>query len=411
VKKIIIAVFLLSGALLIIGNDADLFQEKSPSPKAAAPAVSRQISGVVHKGETLSDIFKRYHLDLATLFKLREASADVHELRRLRPDRPYRISFDSKDRLCLFTYWIDDDTMLTIRETPEGYCATKKPIPYEERTVCLGGAIRDNLVSSVEAAGGNLPLALKISDIFAWDIDFNTDLRTGDEYKIVVKGLYLNGKFRKYGEVLSAEFSNDGHLYRAYRFEQGGRAGYFDEHGMSLKKAFLKAPLSFRRISSYFSGRRMHPILKIRRPHYGVDYAAPYGTPVSAACDGTVVFAGWRGGYGRLIEVHHPNGYTTFYGHLSRIARGVSVGKRIAQGDVIGYVGATGLATGPHLHYEMRLHGRPLNPLTAPLPKGQPVPAALKADFLAVRRSMDTQLAAISPQTFASAGKITDNRL
>jgi murein DD-endopeptidase MepM/ murein hydrolase activator NlpD len=412
-KKILITVFLLSAALVIIGSDMDLLRrEERPSPPAVkAPAVSRQISGVIQKGETLYDVFKKYHLDFGTLFKLREASADVHELRQLRPDRPYRIALGADDRVCSFVYWIDDDTMLKIRETPEGYCASKEPVPYEKRTLRLGGTIRDNLVSAVEAARGDLPLALKISDIFAWDIDFSADLRTGDEYKIVVEGLYLDGKFKKYGEVLSAEFSNDGHLYRAYRFDRRGRAGYFDEKGMSVKKAFLKAPLSFRRISSYFSGRRLHPILKIARPHHGIDYAAPYGTPVSAAGDGTVIFAGRRGGYGKLIGLHHPNGFTTYYGHLSRIAKGVSAGRKIVQGDVIGYVGATGLATGPHLHYEMRMRGRPINPLTAPLPKGDPIPAALMGDFLAFRQTMDTQLASISPQTFASAGKIADNKL
>jgi murein DD-endopeptidase MepM/ murein hydrolase activator NlpD len=412
-KKILIAIFILSAALMIMGNDMDLVRkEESPFPTASeTPAVYREISGSIRKGETLYDIFKKYHLDFGTLFKLREASADVHELRRLRPDQPYRIALDSQDRICSFVYWIDDDTMLTIRETPEGYCASKEPVPYEKRTIHLAGTIRDNLVSSVEAAEGDLPVALKISDIFAWDIDFNTDLRSGDRYKIVVEGMFLDGTFKKYGEVLSAEFSNDGHTYRAYRFVHDGRAEYFDEDGRSMRKAFLKAPLSFRRISSYFAGRRLHPILKIARPHHGIDYAAPYGTPVSAAGDGTVIFAGRRGGYGKLVGVRHPNGYATYYGHLSRIAKSISAGRKIAQGDVVGYVGATGLATGPHLHYEMRVHGRPVNPLTAPLPKGDPVPASLKGDFLAFRRTMDSQLASISPQTFAASEKIADNKL
>jgi murein DD-endopeptidase MepM/ murein hydrolase activator NlpD len=412
-KKIFFAVIFLSAALLIMGNGKDLVRHQEP-PAGAAPEAAasfREISGNIKKGETLYDIFKKYHLDFETLFKLRQATADIHRLRDIRPERPYTIALDGNDRICSFVYWIDDDTMLTIKDTPSGYCASKEPVPYEKKIIRLGGEIKDNLVSSVEAAQGDLGLALEISDIFAWDIDFSTDLRNGDGYKVVVEGLYLDGQFRKYGEILSAEFSNNGRTYHAYRFAQRGRADYFDENGRSLKKAFLKAPLNFRRISSYFSGRRMHPILKIARPHHGIDYAAPYGTPVSAAGDGTVVFSGRKGQYGKLVGIRHPNGYTTYYGHLSRIPKGMSAGRKVAQGDVIGYVGATGLATGPHLHYEMRVRGRAVNPLTAPLPQGTPIPASLLNDFIAFRRTMDTQLASISSEAFASAGKIADNKL
>ncbi|MGE5301039.1 MAG: peptidoglycan DD-metalloendopeptidase family protein [Acidobacteriota bacterium] len=414
-KKILIAVFFLSATLLIMGNGKDLVRQ-AETPRGTSPeavAAFREISGNIKKGETLYDISKKYHLDFGTLFKLREASADIHELRNLRPDRPYAIALDGNDRVCSFVYWIDDDNMLTIKGTASGYCASNEPVFYEKKVIRLGGGIKDNLVSSVESAQGDLGLALEISDIFAWDIDFTTDLRNGDVYKVVVEGLYLDGQFRKYGEILSAEFSNNGRTYRACSFARTGRTDYFDENGRSLKKAFLKVPLNFRRVSSFFSGRCMHPILKIARPRHGVDYAAPYGTPVSAAGDGTVIVSGRKGQYGRLVGIRHPNGYTTYYGHFSRIVKGMSAGRKVEQGDLIGYVGATGLATGPLLHCEMRVRGKAVNPLTAPLPHGEPIPVSLMNDFIAFRRTMDTQLASMSipSEAFASAVNIADNKL
>jgi murein DD-endopeptidase MepM/ murein hydrolase activator NlpD len=247
---------------------------------------------------------------------------------------------------------------------------------------------------------GNLMLALQLSDIFAWDIDFSTDIRNDDVFKIVVEGLYLNGEFKKYGEILSAEFVNKGETFSAYRFENDGRVDYYSSEGKSLRKAFLKAPLSFRRISSYFSRGRYHPVLKIYRPHHGLDYAAPTGTPVSAAGDGAVLFAGRKGQYGNLIIVRHSNGYKTYYGHLSRIGKGVRKGTRVDQGEVIGYVGATGLATGPHLHYEMRVNNRPINPLSLKIPHGKAIPASLMADFRKFKNEMDVKLASIPAASY-----------
>jgi len=203
-------------------------------------------------------------------------------------------------------------------------------------------------------------LALDLSDIFAWDIDFTTDSRNGDTFKVVIEGLYLNGKFRKYGHILSAEFVNNGETYRVYRFTDEGGADYYDASGKSLKKAFLKVPLSFRRISSTFSNGRFHPILKITRPHHGIDYAAPQGTPVSAAGDSTVVFAGRRGQYGNLVILRHRNGYKTYYGHLSKIL--VKNNQEVRAGEPIGLGGRTGRATTTHLHFETRFLGEHFNP-------------------------------------------------
>ncbi|MCG2722319.1 MAG: peptidoglycan DD-metalloendopeptidase family protein [Thermodesulfovibrionales bacterium] len=355
----------------------------------------QEICGTVEKGETLYDIFQKYKLDLNELFKLREASADVHRLRELYPGQPYKITLDDNSCVNSFTYWINDEHILLINRTGSGFFAEKKPIEYEKRLLSFGGVIHDNLIESMDEGRHNLMLALTLSDIFAWDIDFTSDLREGDSFKLIVEGLYLDGEFRKYGDILSAEFANNGEQYHAYRFEQNGEAGYYDDEGKSLKRSFLKAPLSFRRISSHFSHKRFHPILRISRPHHGLDYAAPRGTPVSAVGDGTVTFAGHRGQYGKLVIIRHPNGWKTYYGHLSRLGKNIRKGEKLQQGTTIGYVGSTGMATGPHLHYEIRIHDKPTNPLKVNTPKGKPVPQQYIADFIRVRDSMSGKLALI----------------
>jgi murein DD-endopeptidase MepM/ murein hydrolase activator NlpD len=386
-------------------NGGEVRHEETPKCQSGAVSTTqscREISGTIEKGETLFDIFKKYDLDLSDLFRLREASADVYKLKDVCPHRPYRIVVDGSDRVESFAYSIDDDTMLNIKSTDSGYSAEKIPVKYEKRIRYIGGVIRDNLVSSMSENSGDLMLALKLTDIFAWDIDFTTDLRDGDVFKVVVEGLYRDGKFTKFGNVLSAEFVNNGRIYRAYRFEDKGEADYYNEKGQSLRRAFLRAPLSFRRISSTFSNRRFQPILKIWRPHHGLDYAAPTGTPVSASGGGTVLFAGRRGGYGNLIVLRHRNDWKTYYGHLSRIGKGIRPGVRVTQGEVIGYVGSTGLSTGPHLHYEMRIHNRPVNPLSVKIPHGSPVSRNEMAMFRNTRDRMDSRLASIPSTNFAA---------
>ena len=363
------------------------------APNAKPQAEYREIAGNIQKGETLFDIFKKYGLDLKELFKMREASASVHKLKDLSPDRPYKIVLDGNDQINSFTYWIDDDTVLKINNTDSGFCAEKVCLTYEKRIEHVGGVIRDNLFSAMGEGKGGLVLALKLSDIFAWDIDFTSDLRSGDTYKIAVEGLYIDGSFRKYGEIIAAEFVNNGEAYEAYRYEVNGKADYYGGQGKSLRKAFLKAPLNFRRISSSFSRGRMHPILKISRPHHGLDYCAPQGTPVSVAGDGSVIFSGSKGQYGNLVIIKHRNGYKTYYGHLSRIARNVRRGSGVDQGQVLGYVGSTGLATGPHLHYEMRINDRPVNPLSVKIPHGSALPLELMAGFTQFRDDMNIRFA------------------
>jgi murein DD-endopeptidase MepM/ murein hydrolase activator NlpD len=400
---LVLAGISLFAALFFLGNSPDPNQ-KNTSPKAE-PTHLLRITGIVEKGQSLYEIFKRHGFDPGELFHVKEAFAGVHSAREFRSGQPYEIHVDPEKRLHAFVYWVNDDSLVRVTRAGEGYQAEKLNLEYEKKILCLEGAIEGNLIASMGGGQQNLLLALNLSDIFAWDIDFTTALRKGDTYRMLVEGLYRDGEFKKYGNILAAEFVNDGVLSSAYRFEVDGRADYYDAEGLSLRKAFLKAPLSFRRVSSGFSKSRLHPVLKIRRAHNGTDYVAPKGTPVSAIGNGQVLVAGHQGGYGKLVVIRHPNGYKTSYGHLSGFAKGVRKGSSVTQGQLIGYVGSTGMSTGPHLHFEMRVNDRPVNPRKVEIPAGQPVPEALLASYRAVRDGLAGQLASAPPMRFATASR------
>lgn len=374
---------------------AQWFHHRTETKTPAAQSQYRAIHDTVMKGETLLTIFEKYGLDIKELFAMRDVAAKVHPLKSLHAGQPYTLTVDCQSRVSSFVYWINRDSYLRIRKVATGFQAEKNELAYEKKLLTLSGAIEDNLISSIGEDREHLVLALDLSDIFAWDIDFASDLRKGDTFRIIAEGYFYNGQFRKYGNIVAAEFTNNGELFKAYRFEQDGKVDYYDEGGNSRRKAFLKAPLVFRKISSYFAKCRFHPVLKIRRAHQGIDYAAASGTPVSTVGDGVVIQAGWCGGYGKMVVVRHPNGWQTRYGHLSRIAKGLRNGKRVEQGQTIGNVGSTGLSTGPHLHYEVRVGGRSMNPLALKIPKGWPVPRKQLAAFRSVRDRMDGYLTAM----------------
>jgi murein DD-endopeptidase MepM/ murein hydrolase activator NlpD len=238
-------------------------------------------------------------------------------------------------------------------------------------------------------------VALKLANVFAWDIDFVLDIREGDRFTAVYEQVYQDGKYLRDGEILAAEFVNNGKVYRAVRFvSDSGNVGYYAPNGLAMRKAFLRAPVEFTRVSSAFNPHRHHPILNLIRGHMGTDYAAPTGTPVHAAGDGHVSFAGQRGGYGNAIILAHGANISTLYGHMSRFARSIHVGTRVQQGDVIGYVGMTGLATGPHLHYEYLVGGVHRNPQTVQLPGAEPLRAQELQRFRAAAAPL---IAALSP--------------
>ncbi len=364
----------------------------SDSEKKLHPVRSqlRAIHDTVLKGETLLTIFAKHGLDIKELLAMKEVAAKIHPLRMVRAGQPYTVTVDGQSRVNSFVYWINRDSFLKIQKVSTGFQAEKNDLAYEMKWLTLSGAIEDNLISSIGEDREHLLLALQLSDIFAWDIDFASDLQKSDSYRIIVEGFFYKGEFRKYGNIVAAEFTNNGELFKAYRFEHDGQFDYYDEAGNSRKKAFLKAPLNFRKISSAFSRGRFHPILKIRRPHRGLDYAAASGTPVCTVGDGTVVHAGRKGAYGNMVIIRHPNGWKTCYGHLSRIAKGVRTGRAVEQGQTIGNVGSTGLSTGPHLHYEVRINEKCVNPLTLKIPKGWPITRNELAAFRTFRNRMDS---------------------
>ena len=247
----------------------------------------------------------------------------------------------------------------------------------------VSGRLRSSLAASIERAGASPLLAYRLAEVLQWDLDFSRDLRGGDRFEILFEEVWLDGRYDSIGDILALSYENAGRRIEAYRFGDDG--GYYDGEGRPLEKMFLRSPMKFTRITSRFSHRRFHPVLKKYRPHYGVDYGAPVGTPAMVTANGVVTFAGWNGGGGKMVKVRHPNGYLSAYLHLSRFADGIRPGTRVRQGQVIGYVGATGLASGPHLDYRVQKDGRWIDPLTIESVPAEPIPTHRMAPFEAWR--------------------------
>jgi murein DD-endopeptidase MepM/ murein hydrolase activator NlpD len=268
-----------------------------------------------------------------------------------------------------FIYEASPTEIYEIEKNAEGYIAQKKRVFLEKRLVKVVGEIRSSLFEAMDAAGEEDPLTISFAEILAWEIDFYKDVREGDRFKVVVEKIYKGDQFIQYGTVRAVEYERGDKVIRGIQYQED----YYDEKGISLRKTFLKAPLRFNRISSKFSRARKHPILGGVRPHYGVDYAAPPGTPIWAVADGTVISCGWNNGFGNQVTLRHMNGYTTCYGHLSGFGTGVRKGARVKQKQTIGYVGSTGLSTGPHLDYRLAKDGQFRNPLKETFPIGLPI--------------------------------------
>lgn len=358
----------------------------------------------VRSGDTLSKIFKRLGLSrsVPALLQLGDAGKSLH---RLRPGQTLHINQDDQGLRHLMYqptlgkethYWRMPGGTYTVGQT-------SLPIKLERRTV--SGMIDRTLFEAGNDAGLSHAMILKLAHIFGWDIDFALEIRKGDRFKLIWDEHWIEGQHAKDGPILAAEFVNQGRTYQALRYVgKDGRADYYTPDGEYLRKQFLRTPVDFTRISSHFNPRRLHPVLKRVRPHRGVDYAAPTGTPVYAASDGTVIHRGWKGGYGRAVFIRHGTRYTTVYAHLSRHARGLRVGSKVTQGQIIGRVGISGMATGPHLHYEFRVDGIHRNPVKVKLPPLRPLRYVEQADFrqqtwpmlVALRMPDDLQTAEIN---------------
>ena len=384
----------------------------SPPPAFAADIAltpdTESYQGRVPKNATLDSLLRQLEVRADIIPSIIEQSASLFDPRTLKADQPYRLVRALDGDLRTFEYEIDIERFLRVERAPgtPPAAVTAEIVPYrlERAIVALrGGISRDapSLFDAMEDAGEKPDLSVSLADIFSADIDFNTDLQPGDTFGAAVEKVFREGGFVAYGAVIAAEFQNEGRLLRAVRFTPpGGKPGYYDAEGRSLRKFFLKSPLKFApRISSGFSRGRFHPILRIVRPHLGVDYVAPAGSPVNAVAAGVVVSAGWSGDGGRTVRLRHPNGYETLYMHLSSIA--VRAGAHVAQGDLIGRVGTTGLSTGPHLDYRVRRNGAYVNPVLEHrrMPPGEPIAAALMPQFEAER---DRALARLMPAPAAS---------
>jgi murein DD-endopeptidase MepM/ murein hydrolase activator NlpD len=358
-----------------------------------AGAATRQVSSaafglstinvIVHPNDTLDAIFRRLKLNLTDLALLRGLPGLKARLDSLRPGESLRLMHRNGSLFGLERRLNEEQTLKVVRDA-SGLKADVLHNPLDSRPRTIRAVINNSLFEAVEAAGGHDLTAVALADIFGWDIDFVLDVQPGDSFVVSYQELYQDGLYVKDGVILAASFTNQGRTYRALRYvDPDGNAHYYTPDGRSMHKAFLRAPVEFTRISSKFNSARRHPILNLIRAHKGIDYAAPIGTPVRAAGDGRIRYAGPKGGYGNVVEIEHTRSIVTVYGHLSRFGRGIHVGEHVSQGTVIAYVGMTGLATGPHLHYEYRVNGVFKNPQTVSLPDAEPIDARWRDDFQA----------------------------
>ena len=360
------------------------------------------IVGIVRPKETMEAIFVKQGLSKKELFEIFQSAKKTYDLSKISVGNIYSFEVDEKNSIQNMQYGIDEESFLKVIRTPEGFSAEKVVIEYRKSIGSFFIEIEDNLIFSMPSSHKEYNrLALELSDIYAWDIDFTSDIRNGDSVKIIVEELWIGEVFKGYGNILAAEFSNSRTVYKAYRFEHDGYVGYYDSKGKSLRKTLLRSPLKFKYISSHFSRGRFHPVLRIYRPHLGVDYAARSGTPVSSAGDGKVLYSGYKGQYGKMVRIKHSGGFETYYGHLSRIPKKIRKGAKVSQGDIIGYVGATGVATGPHLDYRIKINGRFVNPLKVRLPRSRSISTSVMSKFRKTADYMEVRLALLTQPIFA----------
>ncbi|MCW8931315.1 MAG: peptidoglycan DD-metalloendopeptidase family protein [Gammaproteobacteria bacterium] len=345
---------------------------------------------IVKSGDTLSAIFKRLSLSASTLHQIINSSKKAKQLTRIRPGQKLVITFDENDKLQSLQYALDRVDTLVINKDQDStkFISHIESKEIEIKQQFATGKITNSLFATGNKVGLSNAMIMQLAQLFGWDIDFALDIRKGDSFAILFEEKYIDDHKIGNGNILSAEFVNRGKTFKAIRYtDASGHTDYYSEKGLSMRKAFLRTPVDFSRISSKFSSGRKHPVLNRIRAHKGVDYAASRGTPIKAVGDGKVIFKGTKGGYGRVIILQHGSKYTTLYAHMNSYNKKLRHGTRVKQGQIIGYVGSSGLATGPHLHYEFRMHGVHRNPLTVPLPSASPIAKKYRTDF---RNTADT---------------------
>lgn len=384
-RTALICAFLVLALAAFFGCDEETTYVETTA--TAAPSVSLEVvEGTLSSGQSLYTSLVGGGIDAAHAVEVLDVLGASVNLRSCKPGDSYSAEMSEDGAIVNLCYRRGLRELYHVRMDSSGYKVTADTIPVTVITRRVEGVLETCLWEACLVAGEDPQIALKLSDVLGWDIDFVTDPRQGDTFTMIYEELYCEGRKIDLGDVIGAVYVNEGEEHIAIGFaEPDGTMEYYDCEGNSVRRVFLKSPLNYRRISSYFSNRRFHPILKIYRPHHGVDYAAPTGTPVVAIGDGRVTSAGWNGGFGNYIEIRHNNIYTSCYGHLSKYGRGVRGGVRVKQGQVIGYVGSTGLSTGPHLDFRVKKYGSYVNPLTIDYPRGEPVGEERKEAFFARR--------------------------
>ena len=375
-----------------------------------------EFSHTIAHGQTLGQILQASFVQPNDIFPALEALRRVFDPRRLKPGRELQLMVDSTGALHQLTYAASPELLIHVKCAETGaFLTALDSLRVVPQVNFLSGAINSTLYEAMVATDESPELLLAYTDIFQWDVDFFLDTRKGDRFRVLYEKLFVekeNGtrEFVRYGKVLAATYEQtDTSYFACFYSDSTGRSGYFDRNGGSFQKTFLKSPLNYRRISSFFSYGRRHPILKKVRAHTGVDFAAPQGTPVTATADGTITKMDWEGGYGNCVIVTHKNHFTTLYGHLSKYAADVKAGDYVKQGQVIGYVGTTGLATGPHLHYTMYLNGKAMDPLRLRPAAADPLSPEQLQHFVKRREHMLAWLE--KSQTLAAIGPVQDFKL
>ncbi len=375
------------------------------SPETSASLTFwRQVN--IKRGDTIAAILARLEINARDTADFLQAARESKAMRRLVPGKTIYAQTTTEGELSMMRYFYDKEKLFLMEKVDDAFHMSEQKIELDKQIKMKTGTVNSSLFAATDKAGIPNNVAAEITEIFASDIDFYRDLRKGDRFNVVYETMHDNdGEQAKAGRVLAVEYINNEKSHQAVYFQSpNGEGGYYTPEGKSLRKQFLRAPLSFSRISSGFTKARFHPVLKKWRAHKGIDYAAPTGTPVMATASGKVSFAGTQRGYGKLIILAHDEKYDTAYGHLSGFAKGLRNGKRVNQGDVIGYVGATGMATGPHLHYELRVNGVQQDPRKVVLPSAPPIASKGMAAFKKETESLvarlgilrNTQLAALN---------------
>ncbi|MGB9130354.1 MAG: peptidoglycan DD-metalloendopeptidase family protein [Thiobacillus sp.] len=358
---------------------------------------------LVQSGDTLANALSRLKIDDLEIQRLLATDAVRQLASSIRAGKRIQATTTQDGQLLTIQFERNDAPALTVRRQGEGFVAEESSELLESRVVMRSGRILSSLYGATDSAGIPDKIADKMAETFSTSLDFREDLRRGDTFSVIYTVNYRNGEPISAGKLLAAEYVNAGKPYRAVLFRDPfGREDYYTPEGESLKKGFLRSPLEFSRVTSSFSNSRKHPIYGFHRAHTGVDFGAPTGTRVKATGDATVVFAGRRGGYGNLVILRHHNGFETYYAHLSAFASGIRTGRAVTQGQVIAYVGTTGASTGPHLHYEVRIAGRPQNPMAIKLPGSPPLAAAQRARFLGQTSNWSDKLALLRGTNLAA---------